>query len=218
MGKLVDLDRDLCESYVEDQIRTLFEAGADLAVIKMARLLLAKLPDRVLYHSGCEIALLLVMPFKLIPLQRQLEMVQYRPKGVDRGPSQPAFSFLEEKNLRDVQGFEKVPRNAPYIVTDVDSGAVSRYMSPNWARQRLKEMRRNPVTVAQGLALAIHTPGIFHETNIYLAGSEIKDPKTGKFFTPDLWVYADKIKMKRDSGDDVDSRWCTPSYESLITI
>ncbi len=215
---IVALERDECADILAEQLKTLFEGGVNMPTIGMATNLIGKLPDQIFFHAGCEISMLLVVPFKLLSFQDQLRLVTYRPKGVHGGPSKPAFSYLEEKNLRDVEGFAKTPTDAPYIIVDVDSGDLTLNLSPNNARQKLREINRSPVTVSQGVALAIHTPSLFHETNIYLAGSEIKDPKTGEYFTPDLWIYADQIKMKRDSSDDADPRWRTPSYGSIITL
>jgi hypothetical protein len=163
---------------------------------------------------------LLVLPFGAVPFKRQLEAIRYKPLRSDLEP-QPAYSFLNPDNIVDLGEAGVVcPYDEPYIILHVDDGLATKGDSPEAAAEILSgyDLPRSPITVSQGIALPSRRSWLLDSHNIHLAGSRIKDEKTGELYALDFWVYAGQIKMKRDSAKASDPRWATPSYCGVITL
>ncbi|CAN5702027.1 hypothetical protein BH11PAT2_BH11PAT2_05560 [soil metagenome] len=183
--------------------------------------LLDALPETIEFNQHqVYIPALLVLPFGAVPFKRQLEAISFAPEGSD-SKRLPGYSFLRSENIVDlaIEAVE-LPIDEPYIVLHVDDGYDIKGDSPEDVCGVLEGLDepRYPVTVAQGLALAIMQPRFFDRHNMYLSGSRIKDETTGELFAPDFWVYGGQIKMKRDSPTASDPRWVTPSWRGIITL
>lgn len=152
---------------------------------------------------------LIVLPFNILSFEKQLARV-------DLGHKKRAYTFLDPSHLSDV-GRIKLPEE-PYLLLDVEDGTKMLGKSPREATKLLKQERRYPFTVNHGLSLVIHSPEVIFHHNLHLSGSRIKDAQSGKLYVPDFYVYANRLKMKRDEAGDADARWGTPSYRDLVIL
>ena len=72
----------------------------------------------------------------------------------------------------------------PYSIEDVDLGAEFLNVTPKDALAAIIERGRSPLTIAEGIAIALAFPGILREQNaIQMAGSRAGDKRV-----PALWV------------------------------
>lgn len=188
---------------IHDQISKLRQKGFDTS--ELDRVL-----ERVERLNLGDPDALLVIPFNIIPFEKQLE-------AVDLGSSKKAYTFLDPKLLIDLQQKMKLPQ-VPYLLMGIEDGTAMLGKSPEEASKLLFEQRRRPMTVNQGLSLVLHRPEILSHHNIHLSGSGIRDAETREVFAPDFYVYAGRLKMKRDAADDADPRWGTPSYRDIIPL
>ncbi len=193
------------------QIERLKIADPGKSVINAAERLMYKLPETLDVETENGWPLLLVVPFEAWPFREQLGKVRYR----DRGSlsQEPVYSFLKiESVVSELPTFTK----NPYILVDVESGVATQGLSPMRASAKITLEGGAPFAIEHCLAVALQFPGTFHHRNLYAAASQMS--VGGEMFTLDFWVYAQKIKMKRDSDRDGDPRWGTPSYKDVITL
>ncbi len=193
------------------QLDRLKIADPGKSVINAAERLIYKLPEMLDVETENGWPLLLVVPFEAWPFREQLGAVRYK----DRGSSsqEPAYSFLKIESV--VSELATLTKN-PYILVDVENGVATQGMSPMRARASIGMEGGTSFAVEHCLAVALQFPGTFHHRNLYAAASQMS--VKGEMFTLDFWVYAQKIKMKRDSDVDGDPRWGTPSYKDVITL
>jgi hypothetical protein len=158
------------------------------------------------------IPLLLVLPLAFMPFDEQLKLVQYYPRGDILSTRQGAYSYLNPLSFRG-----PTFSGQPYLLLDVEDGTERVGYSAVECEVAFKNEDRLGFTVEQGLALAVLYPETFHHHNILLSAARMTDTNNDEF-VPDFWVYAGKVKMKRDSPQDQDSRWGAPSYNSIITL
>ncbi len=197
--------------YLSLQIDRLKIASPGKSVIRAAEQLMFKLPETLEVGTENGWPLLLVVPFEAWPFRQQMETVRFRERGSHS--QEPVYSFLKiESVVSELVTFT----HEPYILVDVENGVATQGLSPMRASEYIKSEGGTPFAIEHCIAVAFQFPDVFHHRNLYAAASQIN--VGGEMFTLDFWVYAQKIKMKRDRDTDGDPRWGTPSYKSVITL
>jgi hypothetical protein len=79
------------------------------------------------------------------------------------------------RRFRPIEGLT-VPDAGLYLLMDVDTGAEYLNVTPDLALPRITGRGRSPLTVAEGIAVVTHLPGILRERNCFsLLGSRCGD-------------------------------------------
>lgn len=95
---------------------------------------------------------------------------------------QPGASFPGRVTVERYEEFKPIegvtPPDAPYLLVDVDTGPDSLNVRPNDALAALREARRTPLTIDEGIAVFTQFPDVLKERNAYsLAGSRCGDKR-----------------------------------------
>jgi hypothetical protein len=162
-----------------------------------------KIPESIKLSRPSNIPLVLVLPFPRQSFKEQLSLI-------DLGNG-PAYTYLNPRDLVDIP---KRRSTKPYLIFDVEPGKDTLGISPNDCPDILKRRGRFPTNMSQTLALIFHHPEIFKNHNVMVSGSRIKGEDKSKMFAVDLYIFARKVKMKRENPEDADPRWGSPSYSS----
>jgi hypothetical protein len=163
------------------QVERLIECGYHKALGMMERDLrlwlapLAGLLGKVGGTAPDHIPFLIVVPHGMLPIERQIELLVVAKK---RGY---AGSLGGEKFVNlDGLGSSKFP----YLIRDVNDGAVTVGQITAAAMTSIRHACRNGLTVEEGIALAVHSPDIL----IHHSLATIDTDYNG--YVPELWLCA----------------------------
>lgn len=165
-----------------------------------------RIPDVISLSSGAHQPLLIVIPFAVAPFADQYSKVNL-------GSKKGSYTFLDARLISDCN--PQLP-DRPYLITDVDDGREALNVSPNDCETRFASQRRGIGTVNQCLAAIIQHPEVLNHHYIQCSGSRIRDERSAALYVPDFYVFARRLKMKREEPDDADPRWGTLSYRDVI--
>jgi hypothetical protein len=192
------------------QIDRLKRTPVPLQVIEDTEKLLDLLPEDLSVTTGKNShPVLLVIPTTLISFEEQLSVVEYRHPGSMITRSAYSYLKLDPDGVRSIS-------DRPHVLLDVENGAATKDLSPIRARVRLTRESRYAFGVEACLALAFHFPETFFQHNIHASDSYLRVGH--EKFTPNFFVYAKKIKMKRDGQNDEDANYGTPSYRDVVKL
>ena len=106
---------------------------------------------------------------------------------------QPGASFPGNVTIDGYETFRPVDPvpEGPYLLVDVDTGPDSLNVTPTDALAALRDARRTPLTIDEGIALFTQFPDVLTERNAYsLAGSRCGDKRV-----PAVWLSFGKPRL-----------------------
>ncbi|MGH3342132.1 MAG: DUF5701 family protein [Carbonactinosporaceae bacterium] len=128
--------------------------------------------------DDARIAFVVVMAGALVPPHEAISLVELRGK---RG-----FTTMEGDDLKrftPIEGLAPPPGSA-YLLTDIDTGAATRNVTPDEAITTIASENRSPLTIDEGVALVTQYPEVLRTRNAFsLLGSRCGDRRV-----PALWV------------------------------
>ena len=151
------------ERLFNKQIRTLKERGCSRQIIEMFQeqgAFVLEEASKMLFAKG-NIPFLPVIPITYKSLYDLMAMVR-------NGDKQGA-NFLKSLAFTD----ECVTPDGPYYIFNVEDGRATINKNPGEAIEILKNQSRSPLTLAEAIALCIHTDKLI---NIYACGSRYEFP------------------------------------------
>ncbi|MEA2715369.1 MAG: hypothetical protein QOG91_397 [Candidatus Parcubacteria bacterium] len=199
----LNIRKSMMRNYFDSQLSNLRSEGINTGEIAPLR---DKIPEVIALSSKGNISLLIVIPFAIAPFADQFPKIRLGSKKESYTFLDPALIYDQNPNLPD----------QPYLITDVDDGRAALNRSPDRCVQMFKLKGRSAGTVNQSLALIIKRPGTLGHHYLQCSGSRIKDVNSGRLYVPDFYVFAGRLKMKREEPDDEDPRWGTLSYRDVI--
>lgn len=192
------------------QVENLRRIGIELEKKDLLKIR-AKIPNCIEISHHRNFSMLLVVPFSVVPLRTQFQAVDLGNKKGKKG-----YTFLNPTSLLHAGSI--VPPEELYLICDIEDGKDTLNQSPEECEEIFSGSARFPLTVNQGLSMVIQWPVILQDHYLQLGGSRIKDSVTKRRYVPDLYVFANRLKMNREEPDDADPRWGNPSYGSIITL
>lgn len=124
------------------------------------------------------IPFLIVIPKQFVSISKQMSLVKLYDK-----------SGLIELDHNTLQNARRVKiLNTPYLIFDVEDGALRQNISPKTCRRQFAKEGRYGLTVEEGIALVTHFPQILENHFIDLPGSHCGFPDSHSAGVPHLWL------------------------------
>lgn len=150
------------------QVKTLLDKGyPEAAGIKRDRFL--EYVDLIPLRDKFEIGDLVVIPERIVPIYKQMQMLMASETYLDLG-------MLTQDDSVETP-------NIPYLIRDVEDGAAMRNTSPDNCVKQFNEQGRFGLTIEEGIAIITHKPETLNNHYIDLPGS-----RYGSCWMPDLWL------------------------------
>lgn len=148
------------------------------------------------------------IPFIIVPRERLLSLKE-------------KIALIELQDMKgstslDLSKFKaaeylEIPETLAYLIVDVDIGITTQEETTYNAERQLKEYGRSPVTIEEGVALALQYPRILEEHNVIFAGS-----RYGTNQVADLWLHGNKLDFSLYSLNHSNPRWSLVSCGNRI--
>lgn len=150
------------------QVKTLLDKGySEAAGMKKSRFL--EYVDSIPLRDKFEIGDLVVIPERIVPIHKQMQMLM------------ASETYLDLGMLTQADGVETP--NIPYLIRDVEDGAAMRNTSPDNCVKQFNEQGRFGLTIEEGIAIITHKPETLNNHYIDLPGF-----RYGSRWVPDLWL------------------------------
>jgi Family of unknown function (DUF5701) len=167
-------------SELDGQVQTLLDRGAPAAAgVPVEEFLarLAPLRQQVAEAPAGADTAVLVVTDELVPVASLVAMLD-----LDGGQGFTTMPGEDIACFRPVNGLD-VPAGPAYLLLGFDPGVATLDVPPQQALPQITGAGRSPLTVAEGLAVALHRPDVLQKHRFSLLGSRCGDRRV-----PALWV------------------------------
>jgi hypothetical protein len=201
---IIPIGREEVVSELECQIHQLM-GKINWDILSKAKPLIDRIPETIHLTEPNHKRACLVIPFSLLSLEEQLAMI-------DIGGG-PGYAFLSGSAIENLYGPETVN---PYLISDIENGAMTRGQSPITCCDVLQIQKRVPLNACETIAFMRKYPNLIYKHKLIASGSRIRDERDQKAYSVCFDIFSKQIKMKREHPDRGDELFGSPSYGALI--
>ncbi|MCC7160163.1 hypothetical protein IT399_00320 [Candidatus Nomurabacteria bacterium] len=149
-----------------------------------------------------QIPFIIVPREKLLSLKEKIELIELQ--------GRKGSTLLDLSKFKTVEYLE-IPETLAYLIVDVGISITTQEETADNAERQLKEDGRSPITIEEGVALALQYPRILEEHNVIFAGSRYDTNQVA-----DLWLHGNNPEFSLYSRNNSNPRWSLVSCGNRI--
>jgi uncharacterized protein DUF5701 len=131
------------------------------------------------------------IPFVIVPRNNWVDPTRALPLTALKGKAGFTNMDAEEfSRFTPIAGIQ-LPVERAYLALDIDTGKGSQNVTPDEALKTIREARRSPLTIDEGVAVVVHYPDMLRKNNGFsMLGSRCGDRRVTA-----LWVSAGRPRL-----------------------